>query len=93
MRSHLTDLVGENTLEVAHCSSHQLALRKQKLVKPKKQWQAGLHQGVGGSASSSQFSCKRMWVFYQLDQKTVTSDLDQPQSTKSSEMDNNGDPW
>lgn len=36
MRSYLTDLVEENSLEVAHCSSLQLALRKQKLVKPKK---------------------------------------------------------
>lgn len=60
MRSHLTDSVGENGLEVAHCSSHQLALRKQKLVKPKKQRQAGPpHRGVGGCAASPEFSWQK----------------------------------
>lgn len=60
MRSHLTDSVGENSLEVAHSSSRQLALRKQKLVKPKKQRQASPpHRGVDGCVASPKFSWQK----------------------------------
>lgn len=56
MRSLLTGSVGENSLEVAHCSSHQLVLRKQKLVQPKMQWQGGPpHHGLGGGVASPKF--------------------------------------
>lgn len=56
MKSLLTGLVGENSLEVARCSSHQLVLRKQKPVQSKMQWQGGPpHHGLGGCVASPMF--------------------------------------
>lgn len=89
VRSHLPESVGQNSLEVVHCSSCQLVLREQKLVKPKKQWQGPPRQGGDGCAPS--FHSKRIWSLSQWDQKTVTSDLDQLQSAKPAEMNNNSD--